>query len=73
MTRPMRFALAACAAIWMTAMGCGGGNTPNASVAPKITSTPPTTATVGVPFNYTVIVQGMTPIAFADVSGPEGF
>jgi hypothetical protein len=42
-------------------------------VAPDITSTPSTTATVGVPFNYTVNAGGMTPIAFAVVSGPEDF
>jgi hypothetical protein len=42
-------------------------------VAPDITSTPPATATVGVPFNYTVNAGGMTPIAFAVVSGPEEF
>ena len=73
MTRPMRLWLAACAALWMAAAGCGGGNTPNGAVAPRITSTPPTTATVGVPFNYTLVVEGMTPIAFDVVSGPEGF
>ncbi len=72
MTRPMQLWLAASAAI-LIAAGCGGGNTANGNVAPKITSTPPTTATVGVPFNYTVTVDGMTPIAFALVSGPAGF
>ena len=69
----MRLGLAACAALFLAAAGCGGGSTPNGSVAPKITSTPPTTATVGVPFNYTLGVEGMTPIVFAVVSGPEGF
>ena len=73
MARPMRCWIAACAAIWMSAAGCGGGTTANPDVAPKITSTPPTTATVGVPYNYTVSVEGMTPIVFALVSGPEGF
>ncbi|UCH29165.1 MAG: putative Ig domain-containing protein, partial [Myxococcales bacterium] len=72
MTRPMRLWLAACAAIWMTAAGCGGGNTPNGDMAPKITSTPPSSATVGVPFNYTVVVEGMTPIGFEVVTGPAG-
>jgi hypothetical protein len=57
----------------MTAVGCGGGTTANGHVAPKITSTPPTNATVGVPFNYTVTADGMTPVAFAVVSGPEDF
>lgn len=72
MTQPMRLWLAASAAIWIAA-GCGGGNTANGKMAPKITSTPPTTATVGVPFNYTVTVEGMAPVAFAVVSGPAGF
>ncbi len=71
MTKPMRIGLAACVAIWMVAVGCGGGNAPNPSVAPNISSTPPTTATVGVPFNYTISAGGMTPIAFAVVAGPE--
>jgi len=73
MARPMRCWIAACAAIWMSAAGCGGGTTANPDVAPKITSTPPTTAIVGVPYNYTVSVDGMTPIVFTLVSGPEGF
>jgi hypothetical protein len=68
----MRLWLAAWAAMGMAAAGCGGGNTPNGGVAPKITSTPPATATVGVPFNYTLTVEGMTPIAFAVVRGPDG-
>jgi hypothetical protein len=54
-------------------MSCGGGTTPNPAMAPRITSSPPTTATVGVPYNYMVIASGMTPIAFAMVSGPPGF
>jgi hypothetical protein len=69
----MRIWLAACIAVGMTAVGCGGGRTANGNVAPKITSTPPTMATVGVPFNYTVSVGGMTPMGFAVVSGPEDF
>ncbi len=69
----MRTWLAACFAIWMIAAGCGGGTTANGNVAPNITSTPPTTATAGVPFNYTVTADGMTPLAFAVVSGPEDF
>jgi len=73
MTGPMRTWLAALAAIGLIAAGCGGGNTPNGDVAPRITSTPPSTATVGVPFNYSVTVDGMTPIAFSVVSGPAGF
>ena len=63
---------AACAAIWIAAAGCGGGTTPNGEVAPEITSTPPPTATVGVPFNYTVTANGMTPIEFTVVSAPAG-
>ena len=69
----MRILLAACVAVWMIAAGCGGGNTANPNVAPEITSTPPTTATIGVPFNYTVSAGGMTPIGFAVVSGPDDF
>ncbi len=71
MTRPMRTWLAACAAAWMTVAGCGGGTTPNGEMAPEISSTPPATATVGVPFNYMVTASGMTPMTFAVVSGPE--
>jgi hypothetical protein len=69
----MRTWLAACVAIWLAAAGCGGGSTANPNVAPKITSTPPDTATLGVPYDYTVTVEGMTPISFAVVSGPDGF
>jgi hypothetical protein len=46
---------------------------PNPRMAPTITSTPPATATVGVPYNYVVAVTGMTPIGFEVVSGPDGF
>jgi hypothetical protein len=42
-------------------------------MAPTITSTPPATATVGVPYAYAVEVEGMTPVGFEVVSGPEGF
>ena len=42
-------------------------------MAPEITSTPPATATVGVPFSYTVTASGMTPLTFAVVSGPQDF
>ena len=73
MARPMRTWLAACAAIWIAAAGCGGGSSANPNVAPKITSTPPGTATLGVPYEYTVTVEGMTPMSFSVVSGPEGF
>ena len=73
MTRPMRTVLAACTAISMSVAGCGGGTTANGHVAPKISSTPPDTATVGVPFKYTVTAEGMTPVAFAVESGPDGF
>ena len=73
MIRPMRLWLVICAAVWLASIGCGGGTTPNGNVAPKITSTPPTTATVGVPFHYNVTASGMTPIGFAAVSGPEDF
>ncbi|MBW2717639.1 MAG: putative Ig domain-containing protein [Deltaproteobacteria bacterium] len=69
----MRMWLAAYVAVGMTALGCGGGHTANGNVAPKITSTPPTTATVGVPFNYTVSALGMTPMGFTVVSGPDDF
>ncbi|NOQ84823.1 MAG: hypothetical protein GQ551_12510, partial [Myxococcales bacterium] len=71
MTGPMRIWLAAYVAVGMTALGCGGGHTANGNVAPKITSTPPTTATVGVPFSYTVNALGMTPMGFTAVSGPD--
>ncbi len=64
---------AACAAVCFALAGCGGGSTPNARVAPEITTTPPATAIVGVPFNYTVVATGMTPLRFALVSGPQGF
>lgn len=73
MTRPMRTVLAACTAISMSVAACGGGTTPNGHVAPKISSTPPDTATVGVPFKYTVTANGMTPVTFAVESGPDGF
>jgi hypothetical protein len=55
----------------MMTTGCGGGTTANGRMAPEITSTPPSTATVGVPFNYTVNAAGMTPMTFAVVSGPQ--
>jgi hypothetical protein len=42
-------------------------------MAPTITSTPPATATVGVPYTYAVEVEGMTPVGFEVVSGPAGF
>jgi hypothetical protein len=71
MTGPMRTWLVACVAAWMTVAGCGGGTTPNGQVAPEITSMPPASATVGVPFNYMVTAAGMTPMTFAVVSGPE--
>jgi len=57
----------------MSLAGCGGGSTANGNVAPKITSTPVTRATVGVPFHYTVTANGMTPITFARVAGPVDF
>lgn len=71
MMGPMRH-WAALAALWMLIAGCGAGTRPNGALAPQITSTPPTTATVGVPFNYTVTAKGMTPMTYAVVSGPEG-
>ncbi|MBW2380592.1 MAG: putative Ig domain-containing protein, partial [Deltaproteobacteria bacterium] len=67
----MRTWLAACVAVWMMTTGCGGGTTANGRMAPEITSTPPSTATVGVPFNYTVNAAGMTPMTFAVVSGSQ--
>ncbi|MFW2387309.1 MAG: putative Ig domain-containing protein [Polyangiales bacterium] len=73
MTELMRVWLAASVAIWFTVAGCGGGTEANGNVAPTITSTPPTTATVGVPFNYTVTADGMTPLGFVLVAGPSGF
>ena len=73
MTRSMRIWLVASVATWMTVTGCGGGTTANGEMAPEITSTPPSTATVGVPFSYTVTASGMTPLTFAVVSGPEDF
>jgi len=73
MTGSMRTWLVACATAWMTVAGCGGGTTPNGQMAPEITSTPPTTATTGVPFNYMVTASGMTPLTFAVVSGPDDF
>lgn len=73
MKEAIRSWLAASTAVALLAAGCGGGTTPNGNVAPSITSTPPTTATEGVPFNYTVTATGMTPITFAMVSGPPGF
>jgi hypothetical protein len=73
MIRPMGSGFAACVALFMSVAGCGAGTTANPNVAPKITSTPPRTATVGVPFNYTVTASGMTPLGFARVSGPADF
>lgn len=73
MTKAMRFCAAACVAIWMSASGCGAGTTANGNVAPEITSTPPSTGTVDVPFDYVVMAGGMTPVTFALVSGPEEF
>ena len=49
--------LAALVALCVSAFGCGGGTTPNPAVAPTITSTPPSSATVGVPFDYTLTVE----------------
>jgi hypothetical protein len=71
MIRPMRTWLVAGLALGLLAAGCGGGNKANGNVAPKITSTPPATATVGVPFNYIVTAGGMTPIGFEKESGPD--
>ena len=73
MIRPMRICVAASIAVFMTAAGCGGGTEANGNVAPRITSTPATSATVGVPYNYTVTADGMTPIGFVLESGPSGF
>lgn len=73
MTGPMRGWLAACAAIWVIAAGCGVGRTPNANVAPEITSVAPDKAIVNVPFDYAVAAKGMTPMSFSVVSGPAGF
>ncbi len=57
----------------MVVAGCGSGRTANPRSAPSIDSTPPTAATVGVPYRYIVTAEGMTPMAFELVSGPEGF
>lgn len=73
MIRPFRRGVAVFVAVLISAAGCGGGTAANSHVAPKITSTAPMTATVGVPFNYTVTASGMTPVAFAVVSGPVDF
>ncbi len=73
MNRPMPTWVAAAMAVLMTVAGCGGGTVANGRVAPKISSTPSTTATVGVPYNYTVTADGMTPIGFVLESGPSGF
>ncbi|MDH3202826.1 MAG: putative Ig domain-containing protein [Myxococcales bacterium] len=71
MDRPRLTWIAVAAAWWMTIAGCGGGTTPNGK-APRITSTPPTIAMVGVPFNYTVTADGLTPMLYALSTGPEG-
>ena len=63
--------LAATTVAWMAIAGCGGGRSTNGQ-APRITSTPPSTATVGVPFNYQVTANGLTPMLYALSSGPEG-
>ena len=73
MVGSMRIWLVASVAAWMIVAGCGGGSTPNGHMAPEIASTPPTTATVGVPFNYRVAAGGMTPMTFAVVAGPNDF
>lgn len=59
------------AAISVGLVGCGRGMTPNPALAPHIISTPPQTATVGAPFHYTVVADGMTPLTFGVVEGPE--
>ncbi len=71
MDRPRLTWIAVATAAWMAIAGCGGGTTPNGK-APRITSTPPTTAMVGVPFNYTVTADGLTPMLYALSAGPEG-
>lgn len=63
--------IAAATAASIAIAGCGGGMTPNGQ-APDITSTPPTSATVAVPFEYTVTADGLAPIVYALASGPEG-
>ncbi|MGB8332836.1 MAG: Ig domain-containing protein [Polyangiales bacterium] len=73
MIRPVDIVIVAWVAVWMGAAGCGGGTTANGNVAPAITSTPSTTATVGVPYNYTVTASGMTPLSFALLNGPDEF
>ncbi len=55
----------------MAVAGCGVGR-PTQSQAPRITSTPPSTATVGVPFFYTVTANGLTPMLYALGAGREG-
>jgi hypothetical protein len=62
----------AAAVAWISLVGCGRGMTPNPAAAPQITSTPPATAMVGVPFSYVVRAEGMTPMRFAVVEGPAG-
>ncbi len=71
MNRTMLTWITAATAAWITIAGCGGGMSPS-SQAPRISSTPPTMTTVGVPFNYTVTADGLTPIVYALSTGPEG-
>ncbi|MGB5811935.1 MAG: putative Ig domain-containing protein, partial [Polyangiales bacterium] len=70
MNRPMRTWTNIVVAAAMTLAGCGAGSSPN-NQAPRITSTPPTAAFVGVPFEYTVTADGLTPLVFALTGGPS--
>jgi len=71
MNRTMLTWIAAIAAATTALAGCGNG-TATQDRSPQIDSTPPTTAFVGVPFEYTVTASGMTPMVFTVVEGPEG-
>ncbi len=51
--------------------GCGSG-TSRTDRSPRITSTPSTTATVGVPYTYAIASAGMTPLVYMLVQGPAG-
>jgi subtilisin family serine protease len=51
------------------ALGLSGGSEPT---APDITSSPPTTATVGQAYSYDANASGTTPLTWSLVTGPSG-